>query len=458
MRKNLKNLFLSKIFIHNLIFIFNYICLTNCIIEIPLETVKIKGVPKFPNIKLKEPLKYSESKSINKTVLINQGGTKLNDNYLFLAKVKIGSNNQVFNLLLDTGSVIVWVPKKGSSDQYKLDHHFNPGSSSTSFNTGETFDQQYGTGSCSGYYYTDDFKYINDKKFNIKFGVADKTDLSVDGGDGIIGLAHYYEDEAMSFIHMLKKYEVIDSESFSFKFGEDLDTGVSGKLFIGKHEDFLSNETVTAPLVSTFSTIHYWNCKINGISFVNDDYKLETDGIFNMIFDTGTNIIILPLYYLRKMENSLPTIGCNRMKTDNYYQIYCLTDYVVDLKIKINNYLLTIPSEYIFYEVSSSYSYSRIVFGSDYYIIGSPFFLAFHTLFDKENEKLHFYPEKREFVEKDSNVFEIILITLTIIFLIILFGYIVYKFVLWKKAKDEMDNGYPSSNYDYYNKYNQNFL
>ena len=32
----------------------------------------------------------------------------------------------------------------------------------------------------------------------------------------------------------------------------------------------------------------------------------------------------------------------------------------------------------------------------EYYVIGSPFFFAFHTLFDKESEKLHFYPENNE--------------------------------------------------------------
>ena len=53
----------------------------------------------------------------------------------------------------------------------------------------------------------------------------------------------------MSFIHMLKEYKITDSKSFSIKFGEDLDAGVSGKLFIGKHKDFMSDETIVVPLV-----------------------------------------------------------------------------------------------------------------------------------------------------------------------------------------------------------------
>ena len=80
--------------------------------------------------------------------------------------------------------------------------------------------QQYGTGSCEGYYYSDYFKYIKDKQFQVYFGVAQKTLFNVDA-DGIIGLSHYYQQEEESFIHMLKNAQIIDSTAFSFKFNED---------------------------------------------------------------------------------------------------------------------------------------------------------------------------------------------------------------------------------------------
>ena len=133
----------------------------------------------------------------------------------------------------------------------------------------------------------------------------------------------------------------------------------------------------------------------------------------------------------------------------------------MNLRIKINNKILIVPSDYTFYKVTSSLYYSRIAFGNNNLnnIIGSPFFLAFHTLFDKENESLHFYPEKRDFLEEDSNLSTIIPVVLIIILLIVLLGFIIYKFILWQKAKREKNEGFPSSNY--YNNihgYNQNFL
>ena len=455
---------LSTYYYYHLVIIFYFIYSTNCIIEIPLEPIEIIGVPKFPNIKLKEPLKYSKSNLINKTLLIENGGTKLNKNLLFLAKVKIGSKNNEFNLLLDTGSIIVWVANIKSSNEHYIEHRFDPKSSSTCAFTKKTFNQEYGTGSCSGYYYIDNFKYINDIKFNITFGVADNTNFEIDKGDGILGLAHDYfgeYDESMSFIHMLKEYKITDSKSFSIKFGEDLDAGVSGKLFIGKHKDFMSDETIVAPLVNPWKKDNFWKCKINGIGFKNDEGTLDVDQNYDMIFDTGTNVIILPYSYLPSISTTLPSLGCGiEISSDGYYLIYCHKDYLVDLRIKINNKILIVPSDYTFYELPSGFYYSRILFSNNNKInniIGTPFFLAFHTLFDKENESLHFYPEKRDFSE-DSNLFTIIVIILIIILLIVLLGFIFYKFILWQRAKREMNRGFPSSNYNNIHGFNQNFL
>ena len=36
----------------NLILFLSYLTFTNCIIEIPLTTIKVKGVPKYSNFKL----------------------------------------------------------------------------------------------------------------------------------------------------------------------------------------------------------------------------------------------------------------------------------------------------------------------------------------------------------------------------------------------------------------------
>ena len=128
--------------------------MNHCVIEIPFKPIKVKGIPKYRNVKLGEPfVDKNLTIKFNKTFLSSQGKATLNTDYLFLANIKIGSNRQSFNLVLDTGSYILWVPKKDSIDKYKIENHYNPSQSTTSFFTQQSFEQNYGTGYSSGYYY-----------------------------------------------------------------------------------------------------------------------------------------------------------------------------------------------------------------------------------------------------------------------------------------------------------------
>ena len=469
---NYNKLFLFKKYYYLLLL--SFISLNDCLLEIPLKPVNVNGIPKYSNIIIKEPKESSGKSNLNITILINEGKTILNANTLFLANIKIGSNSQSFNLVFDTGSYIIWVPELDSSDKYRLNNHYDPSKSKTSQNTKESFDINYGTGSCKGYYYTDVFKYINNENFEVKFGVAYKTNFDVDNGDGIIGLSKYYEDENLSFIHMLKKYKLTDSLSFSFKFESDLSLGMSGKLIIGKHKDFSSNETLNCPLVQFSKSDHFWACEVNSFGMENLNYKIETNRSNNFMFDTGTNIIVLPTEYLNDIKKDLKNFGCETYGTQ-YIQLKCSYDNRIDFKLKINGNYFIIPKDLLFYENNNKY-YSRLIFSEDMYIIGNPFFLIFHTLFDRENEKMYFYPENHKFIEKDpeeeetdteidpekdieedrddsgdSNILKIIIIISAAIIFIIVLVYGIYRFIKWQKSKRDFEAKLQSSNYFDYN-------
>ena len=93
--------------------------------------------------------------------------------------------------------------------------------------------------------------------------------------------------------------------------------------------------------------------------------------------------------------------------------------------------------------------------------MGSPFFIAYHTLFDKKNKQLYFYPLNNNYKMKDIikedddkddlNTFSIIFIVLAIIIFLIILGFITYRIFLWQKSKREFEEGLPSSNYLEYN-------
>ena len=170
--KNIKNYLLIKEKLYFVLFI-SLFYMNCCYIEIPFK-LKIRGIYKYRNITFDEPLINNNKKLFNTTIL-------------FLGTIKIGSNNQQFNLLLE---YIFWGPKQGSKDKYTITNHFNPSKSTSASDTNQYFKQQYGTGYCDGYYYKDYILYIGSNKANMKFGVADNKDFEVNGADGIIGLAH----------------------------------------------------------------------------------------------------------------------------------------------------------------------------------------------------------------------------------------------------------------------------
>ena len=266
----------SKIHFISLILL-SYLALINCLIELPLAYKNLRHISKKNIIKTKktysEPSKYFR---LGKTINYDEGPLTLNDQNYFLTTVKIGSNGEKYNLILETSSNNLWVVSRRVSRApdpiIKVKQYYSSSSSSTSNNTGESFQINYGGGpgdSVRGDLYTDQFKYIGNKVFNMKFGVATRInnpEVEYGNADGVIGLGHYYEDEQLSFIHMLKYYNITDSKLFSIKLDNvtDLEEGeATGSLYIGKHEDFSSKNTKTCSLIK--GSNGFWAFQIDGI-------------------------------------------------------------------------------------------------------------------------------------------------------------------------------------------------
>ena len=173
----------------------------------------------------------------------------------------------------------------------------------------------------------------------MKFGVADNTFFNVKDADGVIGLAHYYEDESYSFIHMLNESKITDSISFSFKFDTASDKkSIIGKLIIGKHNDFESNNIVACSLLTLKGDLNsFWSCEISGFGLNNSYNEIKSKKSFNnFIFDSNTNIIVLPLDYLNDIENDLDKINCTKKKEKNgRFSLQCLSNGLPNLQLNI---------------------------------------------------------------------------------------------------------------------------
>ena len=350
-----------------------------CILEIPIQTFN------FHN-----PLK-SESISIDK-------------NNLLVGKIKIGSANQEFNLILDTTSWLSWVPLEGSKDQYPIQNHYNPEQSTTSKKTDKAFQLDHSGYYCEGEYYEDELQFIDNKKFNFKFGVANETKFNPEEADGILGLAYDFNEEKLSFINSLKISGITDSLSFSILLNDDKTiNGIKGTMYIGKHEDFSKNETVSCPLKFDKSK-KYWAYNLKSFGLYNSVNEINSNKTYQVIFDTASNVIVLPLKYFQDINKNLSLYECKYVTFGEFenpiYKLACTNkEKLPNFKLKLNgqNFLLT--KDYIFYEKENVY-YSKIIFNGENGIIGTPFFSIFHTMFDKEKKMLRFYPKSPEYIER----------------------------------------------------------
>ena len=393
--------FFRKISINIYIFFLN-LFLFNSILEIPLQPLKVKGIPKYGNLSIFEL--GNEILLKDKIILIEEGNSIISDDNLFLANVKIGSNSQSFNLLLDTGSHIFWVAKNGCLGTHStITNFFNPSSSTTCKSTSQKFEIKYGTGKCSGLYYNDNVEYIKNKKLNINFGIASTADFEFAGADGIIGLSKSSKDESLSFIHMLKKSGNTDSLAFSIKFENDQFTSnVQGKMYIGRHEDFSKKGVQSCPLIF-YKLDTFWACQLDSLRLKSKYNVTKVSYSTSVIFDTGTNFFYLPKRYIEEMNDELKKFGCSANLESKRPIILCKAsgDYP-DFQFEFNGNIYTIPKEYVFKPIPgyTQYVSARIIFDdSSTAIIGSLFFFLFHTLFDEESKELKFYPLKSEIIE-----------------------------------------------------------
>jgi hypothetical protein len=372
------------------------------------------------------------------------------DNNLLSFEIKIGSDKQKFNVIIDTGSSILWVSGEGSEDKdVQISHHYNPKTSLTSKKTNFTYKIRYGSGYSLGYYYYDQINLFNniDDNYNIymNFGVANKTIFKVPGADGIFGLGR----GAMlnnSPIFCLKNKSFIDKAGFSIKYNYKLKNAI---LYFGEeHEDFRNKKIGFCPLLTdTFKEKNFWSCKLFSFGILYKELNSTINLNLSIIFDTGTNSIVLPRYILSFLYKKLNKIDCSI--NENSLEISTIICYnknkLPDIILEIGDYYLTLSKTNFFHEQTLQNKtvvyYLNIFFedGIENGIIGLPFFYEFHTRFDLEKNEMKFYHSNSKKInksfskknQKESDInskLKILIIILAIIALVLLIIIFRYKY------------------------------
>ena len=446
-----------KIIFHFFFWILFLFTQSNCLIEIPLE-VLISKQNKISTSKAKNKSNLVKaSNNIIPSIFLEEGITKINPNHLFLANIKLGSESKPFRLILDTGSSITWVADSSSNivNASKISNHFNPSLSSSCIILKEMFNIKYGTGECSGYFIIDTIKYINNKQFKLKLGLARNALFDFEEADGIIGLSRFNDEMETSFINRLYLEKIIDTKMFSLKFASNNLELPMGKMFIGRHHDFNKKNSFSCDLVERNDDNKcFWTCELKAFRLKGGNQILTSNYTVNIIFDTGSNFIFLPFEYLKDLEPNLEKIGCSILEyvDDSKYgnnfdkagfkdafRLVCSSYSLPQVQFVLGNTTFYIPEELTFYYEKGFY-YSYILFvisnklNSSPYIFGSSFFMTFHTLFNHDDKKMEFYPlESKYIVTNSQNIFGKIIVIVGIIFLFLILFFILFYYINLKR-------------------------
>ena len=363
-------------------------------IEVPVKLIKTN----FQKVVTK---KISTNDDDSSTQSISDPLNHL-DNYLFAIDLTIGSNDQKFTILLDTGSEIFWVPGSDSTSSKKK---YNPSNSQTSSKSSEKMIYEYSSGTISGYFYNDQINFLSSRKYNAYFGVASNIDLVYYFFDGIMGLARRYSDTKKSILHTLQTNGVISSTKFSFKY--DYNSNQANIYIDEIHNDFQSSDgsktIASCPLInSAYYGKKLWVCNIVSLGIKQGDNIIKKL-VFNIegLFDTGTNNVIFPSKYLEELQSTLTNLNCYIYEEGNNMvgsqkAIYCRNkDDLPKITIGLPKYILTLGNSNFYNKIYNNNEYVyrlRFLFVKDvdFCIIGQNFFYEYHTLFDDDSGTLKF--------------------------------------------------------------------
>lgn len=207
-------------------------------------------------------------------------------NTQYFIEIGLGSQNQQFKVVPDTGSSNLWVYSSNcSSIACRTHNQYDSSTSSSYVEDGQTFDISYGSGSVNGYV-SQDVCTVGGLSAQMSFGEIQKADgitFLASDMDGILGLAY----GTISVDHLPVFVEAADLTDKSFAFYlHNTDT-----------ESYMTmpgiDESLGLEAIYTHDVVQktYWNVKLDSMTGPNG--TTDTTGYYAAI-DSGTSLIMGP--------------------------------------------------------------------------------------------------------------------------------------------------------------------
>ena len=318
----------------------------------------------------------------------------------YMGPIQLGSNNQKFNVLFDTGSSNLWVP---DSSLFGAGNSFDCSASSTcKVDQSKLIPLAYGKGKLQGYKATDKMTIgsISVAEFPMLLAIEEE-DLQSTKFDGILGLAlgRYYP-EYPTVLESLKSNNLISSGMFSMYLGEDPGSTNRkiGELMFGGYDPKYALSEFQWMSVRKESEILYWSTDLLGLSLGSTENVTLTMNNLPIIFDSGTSFLYLPQDTINALIKRAKQVGisCGLDTVQNMIACECAArTQLPDLVFYFKEHTISIPSEsYIFSDLFSCYLAIQPINGEaavdNPAILGDVFLKNFYTIYSADNYTVGF--------------------------------------------------------------------
>ena len=323
---------------------------------------------------------------------------KLTDehNLQYFGEFQLGSKNQTFSAIMDTGSSNIWVPGSNCvSEACQGKASFDPSSSDTYSTQHEQLTIQYGTGSMEGEVGYDSVTFGGVTVKNQGFGAAYElsNDFLNSPFDGSFGLAYrsIASDEVTPWFDNAVKQGLIPKAIFSFYLSNDPGDG-TGRLIIGEPDPDYYQGDITwhslKPIETGGVADFYYNIDFGGIGVGGNSVPLTCqssgNGVCHAIVDSGTSLIVGPAADIQNILSYLSIASdCSNISEQP------------DLEFTIGDYTYSVsPEFYVIKSVltdGSEQCMPGLSAGDEgLWIFGDAFMRSFYVVFDKTDSRVGF--------------------------------------------------------------------
>ncbi|RAL11578.1 pepsin-like aspartic protease [Aspergillus homomorphus CBS 101889] len=324
----------------------------------------------------------SKTPSWPNTAALDQNGNDLT----YFAVVKIGSENQEFYMMLDTGGTNSWVFSSNCATKACSMHDTFDETSSSSINVTTTeWSVGYGSGSASGLLATDNLT-IADVEVQFTFGLATNASNNFESYamDGILGFGRSNDTSynTPTFMDAVAEQKNFDSNVVGFALSRTKSGEKDGTVTIGgvDKDKFTGQISYTDTVTGSGN---YWRIPVDDV-YVNGnacDFSNKS-----AIIDTGTSYAMLPSKDAKALHAFIP----DSTASGDYFLIPCNSTANVQVVFSGVNYTIS-PQDYIGSQYKSS-CISTIVsydlFGDDIWLLGDVFLKNVYAVFDFDQKRV----------------------------------------------------------------------